>query len=470
MNDYLNSSDIEFLVPGLPERVRQLEERGLFNEAVLLLRNILREKDALPTLLASRLQWEFERIERTKNDYRLSREDAIQILSAIIPDLDRDDFDKWLQEGSIESREIEGQVRIFNSFLPNLLRESAEAKRRAVHVDEASARADDILRKHIDNALENALSPQNQRMQPVRNSVSMILRLKPDVVPNGEIVRAWIPFPLREPTQTEIELVYAKPDNYVLAPEGTPQRTIYFEQMPSSGQESRFEVRYEYTVSASYQHVDSKHVEPYANDQLYEQYTSEQLPHIAFTPYLRKFAEEIVADESNPYLKAWRIYDWITRNVRYALVPEYSTLECISDYAARNLRGDCGIQALLFITLCRISGVPARWQSGWYLNPHKSSPHDWAQCLIEPCGWLYVDPSFGGHMKDIPEYHRFYFGNIDHFRLITSINISSKLSPQKIHYRSDTVDNQRGEMEWREANLYFDKWNYEMKILSHQSV
>lgn len=460
----MDSSDIGFLVAGLPEKVRELEERGLFKEAILLLRNILRDRHALPALLTSRLQWEFERIERTKNDYRLSREEAHQILSAVIPDLGRNDFDKWLQEGTIESREIEGQVRIFNSFLPNLLRDSAEAKRRAVQSDEASANADRVLREHIENVLEKGSGDQNE----CRNTVSMVLRLKPDVVPDGETVRAWIPFPLREPIQTEIELVSARPDSYVLAPEDTPQRTIYFEQAAKSGQESRFEVHYEYTVSASYRSADSQHVEPYIRDQIYEQYTSEQLPHVAFTPYLEKLAEEIVADESNPYLKAWRIYDWITKNVRYALVPEYSTFECISDYAARNLRGDCGIQALLFITLCRISGIPARWQSGWYLNPSRSSPHDWAQCLIEPYGWLYVDPSFGGHMKDKPEYHRFYFGNIDHFRLITNIDISSKFSPEKIHYRSDTVDNQRGEMEWKEANLYFDKWDYQMKLLSHQ--
>ena len=35
---------------------------------------------------------------------------------------------------------------------------------------------------------------------------------------------------------------------------------------------------------------------------------------------------------------------------------EYFTISNISEYAATNLKGDCGVQAILFITLCRIAG------------------------------------------------------------------------------------------------------------------
>jgi len=56
---------------------------------------------------------------------------------------------------------------------------------------------------------------------------------------------------------------------------------------------------------------------------------------------------------------------------------------------------------------------------------------------------------------------------MDHFRLVANTDISSELIPAKKHFRSDIVDNQRGEVEWRETNLYYDKWDYELTVVSH---
>jgi len=33
--------------------------------------------------------------------------------------------------------------------------------------------------------------------------------------------------------------------------------------------------------------------------------------------------------------------------------------------------------------------------------------------------------------------------------------------PLKIYPRSETIDSQRGEVEWESGNLYFDQWNWE---------
>ena len=50
----------------------------------------------------------------------------------------------------------------------------------------------------------------------------------------------------------------------------------------------------------------------------------------------------------------------------------------IPEYCASRLRGDCGVQALTFITMCRIAGIPARWQSGLYADWRSADSHDWA--------------------------------------------------------------------------------------------
>ena len=461
----------EFLIARLPEKVLHLEERGEFKDAARLINKILKENSKLPSLLKSRLEWETERINRIKKDYTLSTKKAFQSLKKWIPDLTQEDFTKWMKNGFIEHREIEGETKIFKNFLPNLLRDSEEAKRRVKRKDETSEKTTKLLNEHLDTIIEKGKTSEERYTEPVKNRVSMSLKVKPNAIPEGETLRVWMPFPRKDPLQPEVKLISTTPKNHVLAPEDNPQRTVYFETKALKDKKLEFKVEYEYIVQAFHQRVNPAKVQrQYSQKETYEKYTSEQLPHIAFTPYLRKLAEELVGAERNPYLKAWRIYKWITGHVEYALVPEYSTIDCISEYAARNLRGDCGVQALLFITLCRISGVPARWQSGWYLNPISPSPHDWAQFYVEPYGWLYADPSIGGHRKTVEKYHRFYFGNIDHFRLIANTDISSEFTPPKKHYRSDTVDNQRGEVEWEGGNLYYNKWTYKLKVLSHKII
>ena len=101
-------------------------------------------------------------------------------------------------------------------------------------------------------------------------------------------------------------------------------------------------------------------------------YTEEQLPHIRFTPYLRSLAAEIVGAETNPVVKARRIYDYITTHVMYSFVRSYFTIDNLTEYMGTGLKGDCGIHALLFITLCRIAGIPARWQPDFILRLLKS--------------------------------------------------------------------------------------------------
>ncbi len=83
---------------------------------------------------------------------------------------------------------------------------------------------------------------------------------------------------------------------------------------------------------------------------------------------------------------------------------EYYAIPNISEYCAVNQKGDCGVQALLFITLCRMANIPAEWESGLYVSEFFVGPHDWARFYLPEYGWLYVDVSFGaahfeGEMK-----------------------------------------------------------------------
>ena len=58
----------------------------------------------------------------------------------------------------------------------------------------------------------------------------------------------------------------------------------------------------------------------------------------------------------------------------------------------------------------------------------------------------------------------FYFGGLDYYRMAANSDHNQKLTPAKNSFRSDTVDFQRGELEWGTNNIYFDQYNYELKI------
>jgi transglutaminase-like putative cysteine protease len=155
----------------------------------------------------------------------------------------------------------------------------------------------------------------------------------------------------------------------------------------------------------------------------------------------------------------------VSDSIPWASAREYSTIPEIAEYCLRNHHGDCGIQTMLFMTLCRLNGIPARWQSGWMMHPGSVDMHDWCEICLVGSHWIPVDPSFGLQKRQRTEQGKwFYFGGLDGYRLIINNDISAPFSPAKQFFRSETVDFQRGEVEWRGGNLYFDKWNWNMDV------
>jgi hypothetical protein len=67
-------------------------------------------------------------------------------------------------------------------------------------------------------------------------------------------------------------------------------------------------------------------------------------------------------------------------------------------------------------------------------------------------------PSADRRIKD------FYLTGIDAYRMIVNDDIAAKFQPRKKYFRSEPYDFQRGELEWRGGNIYFDKWDYHIDV------
>ena len=240
---------------------------------------------------------------------------------------------------------------------------------------------------------------------------------------------------------------------------------MYLEKKAVEGKPTKFEMEFEYTAYSEVYDIDPDKVKPYdTSSELYKKYTAERAPHIVFTNELKELSKKIIGDTKNPYEKVFKIFQWISNNIPWASAREYSTIDDISSYCINNMHGDCGIKAMTFITFARLNGIPARWQSGWMLHPGSVNLHDWAEYYLEGYGWIPIDVDYGIQDSDNPKVKYFYASGIDSYRLIVNSDFGQPLFPAKIFPRSETNDFQRGEVEWRGGNLYFDKWNYHMDV------
>ncbi len=447
-------------------------EAGDFRHAEERLRAKLSGPDGKPDREA---EVALEILRRIRLDFSLSANELLAKLRKSIPDVTPDDIDKWRQAGGLQFRTIDGEIRYFNREPSNLYRFRDEARQRRGRAREAAGPTTRpaqtfVLTDHLAKVIEQAESSNTAEVGPLRHRVRYKLKVNDGhpLVKTGAVVRCWLPYPQEYRRQTDVKLIAAGPGQPVIAPNGHPQRTLYLEHViEDASKPVEFAAEFEFTSRAYYPRLNADKAQPYEQDgDAYRQNTIERPPHIVFTPLVQRLVAEIVGDETNPLVKARRIYLWVCNNIRYCAELEYSTIPNLSDKALTTRKGDCGVQGMAFITLCRAAGVPARWQSGWELRPVGWNMHDWAEFYVEPWGWLPADPSFGLQDHADPKVREFYFGHMDAYRLIVNLDYARELHPPKNSFRSEPNDFQRGEIEIDGKNLYYDEWDWSLEFTS----
>jgi len=455
----------QFAYGQIPDSLRVIISRGEYSTAQQMMRQEIAAHPAMDPLLRLRMEFEIERLDRIRKDFTQTSADIVEYVKKYIPDVSLNDLEKWEKAKSLEFKIIDGEKKYFNRAAPNLFRidkklKQIKLKKEGPAKPSAYNRLEDV-RKIIRTAKKSA----EKFVNPVRVKITYRVTVKPDVVPDGEVIRCWLPFP-REipPRQTDIKLISAFPEQFLIAPTDRLQRTIYFEQKAEKGKSAEFRIVFEFTNHAVYNHIDPEKVVAAPRTSELQPFLSERPPHIVFSDELRQLSRKIVGDEENPYRIAQRIFRYINDNIPWASAREYSTISNISDYVYRNHHCDCGMHSIFFITLCRMNGIPARWQSGWTTKPGSHGMHDWGEIYFEPYGWLPVDADIG-LLNSVDEEEKWFFlGSMDGYRLIVNDDFSQPLYPAKVHFRSETVDFQRGELEWRGGNLYFDQWDWDYEV------
>ena len=117
---------------------------------------------------------------------------------------------------------------------------------------------------------------------------------------------------------------------------------------------------------------------------------------------------------SNPYLKARLIYNYV-RRIKFAYSP--GGKDVIDNFSRGT--GDSFTYAVMFTTLARKAGIPARTAAGYLVYDDKRVvKHFWSEFYINNYGWIPVDPALGdgavfGDMPEVENPADYYFGNLD---------------------------------------------------------
>ncbi len=431
----------------------------------------------------TKYSWEDDLRYRIGVDFCRNAEQVKSYIQKYIPDVSDEQLRDWTESGKLEAMEIGGELRYFRNAAPNLFRidrDCAEIKLLADGPELSPHYA--VGSRQISSLAAQVMAGGENIGLPVRMRVRYTLTVEPDAVPGGEVLRCWLPFPRSDvPRQTGVNFIEAgwksvdaegnageefrtqdkaSPD-LVFSGDGCAHSTLYMEAKAVAGCQTVFYEEFEYTASSEWYPVGISEPETPASTQGLSalndpaNYLGERDKHIIFTPQILALRDSLSRGITDKAEMARAFYDRIDASFPWASAREYSTIDNIPMYVLGSGHGDCGQVSLLFITLCRSAGIPARFQSGFMMHPGSVNLHDWSEIWLEGFGWVPVDQSFGGES---------YFAGMDSYRMTVNCDYGRALVPEKKYPRSETVDFQRGEVEWKGGNLYFPHWSYDLEV------
>lgn len=447
-----------FLSVGLPEDIARRKAWGDLEGAIRLIDRELRRQD-LPEALRNCMTVEREIMCRIPEDYPLTRADALAEVRQHIPDFTEKEFDERVDAGKIGWVYLNGEMHFFNRFFSSMCKaEPAFAQRAGVTMHGVES----VTREEGEGRLDRVarLMRQNGSMTN-RIRIRASVRVKDECFSPGMFVRAHLPIPAACEQQSDIRIEKIFPETGRVAPEDAAQRTVCWEETMTENHP--FVVEYSYLHTATYHDLSDVRA-----DSVQPTFDTEEIaPHVVFTPFIHSLVDKLTKGTDNPLEKARRFYDFITLQMRYNFMPSYFILEDIAQSCARSYTGDCGVFALLFLTLCRCAGIPAQWQSGLTAEPDFIGGHDWVRFYIAPYGWLFADPSYGtaAVRAQNEERRRFYFGNLDAYRMVANREFQAPFTVPKQYWRMDPYDNQLGEIETDKRGLRSYEFERSKEIL-----
>lgn len=430
-------------VQSIYSQALKLENTNNYNEALKLY------KEALPLLindnkteLANKCSEAIRRLEIFQELFPYTAEQLEEVIKQTFPQITADRISSLFSNKELEHYIWDGEVHYFYDSVTNLKYRNMDL----MHADAAAQQSYTALVQSINQDAEKQPEHSWQQYQkPVIYRGTHELSVPRDKLPRVGTYRIWFPIPINNGPQTEVTIESITPDKWVKQPPSIDQDIgLLYMEIPMEELNEDLNVKITFTFTHYEQRFD---VNPDSvgnydkNSDLYKRYTK-SYGNTAITPEIQKAAKDIVGDETNPYLAARKLYDYIVNEVDYAFMPHYMfwprTDQPESVYVHTNQRGDCGAQSMYFSALCRSLGIPARCTGGYQLFSGEFRGHFWAEFYLPNYGWIPVDTSAAQialYPKDVTAEQRqtfidYFFGNQDSRRCVVQKDTDAPLIPQ----------------------------------------
>jgi transglutaminase-like putative cysteine protease len=285
-------------------------------------------------------------------------------------------------------------------------------------------------------------------------------------VPDGaHHVRMWMALPQdNDPAQQVRDLKIDAPYPYRIERDSEGSRVLYLEAQ--SPKEKEFTVVETFVVTRQEirDQVDPSKARPLTDaDRARLAKYLQPNTYVVIDDDIRKLANQIVGDETNPVLAARKLYDWVLENVDYWVKdpknkkasPVGSTTYCLTFRT-----GNCTDFESLWASLARAKGIPTQIVYGSFLKPdlrardQDQSYHCWAEFYAPGLGWVHHDVAVAdlyhgdfpvnaenerllrltvadGTFGNDPAKVDYYFGSLDERRVVWSRNRDLIMSPRQ---------------------------------------
>jgi transglutaminase-like putative cysteine protease len=416
--------------------------------------------------------------------YSVSEDDLRDQLAQAFLDVPQEERDGWIASGELEQMEIDGAPMYFYDVISNI-------KFRNVSLFQQDAQ----LLEHYEMGYNKLLAimdePRGPSWQPYTNPITYqgthTLDVPRDKLPESGLLKIWFPVPISSGPQPSSRVTAVSPDTYIKDPPSIDEDigVVYMEVLLDDLKDDlNITVQFEFEHYEQHFVIDPGQVGPYdTGSDLYKEYTASS-GNISVTPEIEETARQVVGDETNPYLAAKKLNDYVVENITYSFVPHgvlWPRGDPESVYVHENRHGDCGAQGMYFSALCRAVGIPARTTGGWQLFSGNFSGHFWAEFFLPNYGWVPVDPTAAEIADYVPglsdaerqSFKDFFFTNQDHYRCVVQKDVDVPLIPPATQPRLVTLALQQpasncSAMEDMPDIVINEYWTIQATVLSGQ--
>lgn len=272
-----------------------------------------------------------------------------------------------------------------------------------------------------------------------------------------------IPRPITMSSQPTVEMTECTPtpllDNY----RNTVIHQIEFKELHDDGQKfTQNFMAQVYEISCK---IEQEKVRPFTDKEstLYIENTKATQFIPADAEEIKTLGSSIIKKQRNPYMQANLVYNYILEN--FSLLQSTS----VGDFNLQNVleskQADAYDMALLYTSILRSIGIPAKMMSGVLVDAElKSRNHWWNEFYIENFGWIPVDLALSAGLsytpfQSIEDKNTYYFGNLDSQHIAFSSNweiIKPSMVNNKIVYRPRSYALQNI---WEEASVETDSYS-----------